>query len=255
MHYIKQKNPDETESACMIEVKNLTKNYSDKAALNNINFTIKPGQVVGLLGLNGAGKSTIMNIMTGYISATSGTVTIGGFDILSESKKAKQLIGYLPEQPAFYPEMKVNEHLDFICDLKGISKEKTKRREYLDDICKKTGISDEKKRMVRNLSKGYRQRVGFASALIGEPKVLILDEPTAGLDPAQIVDMRNLIMECGKESTVIVSSHILFEIGVVCDRILILNDGELIADDTSENLLSKHGVATLEEAFLKLTKQ
>jgi ABC-2 type transport system ATP-binding protein len=237
----------------MIEVKNLTKSYSDKDALKDISFIIKPGQIVGLLGLNGAGKSTIMNIMTGYISATSGTVSIGGFDILNDGKKAKKLIGYLPEQPAFYPEMKVNEHLDFICDLKMVSKDKIKRREYLDDICRRTGIIDVQKRMVRNLSKGYRQRVGFASALIGKPKVLILDEPTAGLDPSQIKEMRNLIMECGRDSTVIISSHILFEIGAVCDRVLIINEGVLIADDTPDNLLSKFSSSSLEDVFLKLT--
>ena len=233
----------------MVEVKNLTKRYGDKTALDDVSFSVKPEEVVGLLGLNGAGKTTTMNILTGYISATSGEVSIGGFDIASEGSKAKRLIGYLPEQPAFYPEIRVNEHLDFICGIKGVYKDKNERAEHIDDICSRVGISDVKTRMIRNLSKGYRQRVGFAQALVGNPKVIILDEPTAGLDPSQIIDIRGLIKECGKDSTVIVSSHILSEIQTVCNRIIVINEGRLVADDTSENLTAG---GSLEEVFLRL---
>jgi len=191
-----------------------------------------------------------MNILTGYISATSGAVTIGGFDITSESSKAKQLLGYLPELPAFYPEIRVCEHLDFICGIKGVFKDKNERAEHIDEICSRVGIADVKRRMIRNLSKGYRQRVGFAQALIGKPKVIILDEPTAGLDPSQIIEIRNLIIECGKSCTVIVSSHILSEIQAVCNRIIVINGGKLVADDSSENL---SGDGSLEEVFLRIT--
>ena len=226
----------------MIEIRNLTKRYGEKKALDDINFSVEAGQVVGLLGLNGAGKSTTMNILTGYISASSGAVLIGGFDITSEGAKAKRMIGYLPEQPAFYPEMRVDEHLSFICGLRGVYKDKKERAAEIDDICAKVGISDVRRRMVRNLSKGYRQRVGFAAALIGQPKVIILDEPTAGLDPSQIIDMRGMIKSHGQQSTVIVSSHILSEIQTVCDRVIVLNEGKLIADDTPQRLIE--GAAT-----------
>ena len=233
----------------MVEVKNLTKRYGDKTALDDVSFSTGMGEVVGLLGLNGAGKTTTMNILTGYISATSGEVSIGGFDITSESSKAKKLIGYLPELPAFYPEIRVCEHLDFICGIKGVFRDKAERAEHIDDICGRVGISDVQKRMIRNLSKGYRQRVGFAQALVGNPKVIILDEPTAGLDPSQIIEIRSLIKECGKKSTVIVSSHILSEIQTVCNRIIIINEGRLVADDTPERLT---GEGSLEEVFLRL---
>jgi len=233
----------------MIKVENLTKRYGDKTALDDVSFSVGAGEVVGLLGLNGAGKTTTMNILTGYISATGGSVSIGGYDITSESSRAKRLIGYLPELPAFYPEIRVNEHLDFVCGIKGVYKDKKKRLEHIDDICARVGISDVKKRMIRNLSKGYRQRVGFAQALIGNPKVIILDEPTAGLDPSQIIDIRSLIKECGKDSTVIVSSHILSEIQTVCNRIIVINEGKLVADDSSENLTDG---GSLEDVFLRL---
>jgi len=233
----------------LVEVVGLTKRYGDKTALDNVSFSAKAGEVVGLLGLNGAGKTTAMNILTGYISATSGAVTIGGFDIASEGGKAKRLIGYLPEQPSFYPELRVNEHLDFICDIKGVFNDKEKRAKHIDDICARVGISDVKRRMIRNLSKGYRQRVGFAQALVGEPKVMILDEPTAGLDPSQIIEMRSLIKECGSDNTVIVSSHILSEIQTICNRVIILNEGRLVADDDPEQLADG---GSLEEVFLRL---
>jgi len=233
----------------MVQVKNLTKRYGDKTALDNVSFSVETGDVVGLLGLNGAGKTTTMNILTGYISATSGDVSIGGHDITAESSKAKRLIGYLPELPAFYPEIRVTEHLEFICGLKGVYKDNKERAEHLDGICTRVGLTDVQNRMIRNLSKGYRQRVGFAQALVGNPKVIILDEPTAGLDPSQIVEIRNLIKECGKDSTVIVSSHILSEIQSVCNRIIVLNEGKLVADDTPENLTDG---GSLEEVFLRL---
>jgi len=233
----------------MIQVKNLTKRYGEKTALDDVSFSVGAGEVVGLLGLNGAGKTTTMNILTGYISATSGSVTIGGHDITSESSKAKQLIGYLPELPAFYPEIRVCEHLDFICGIKGVYKDKKERAEHIDDICARVGIADVKKRMIRNLSKGYRQRVGFAQALAGNPKVIILDEPTAGLDPSQIRDIRSLIKECGNDSTVIVSSHILSEIQAVCNRVIVINEGKLVADDSPESLTDG---GSLEDVFLRL---
>ena len=220
----------------MVEIKNLIKNYGDKVALDDISFSIGGGEVVGLLGLNGAGKTTTMNILTGYISATSGKVSIGGFDILSESGKAKNLIGCLSEQPSFYPEMRVDEHLDFICDLKRVSKNKKSRQSHISEVCQRTGISDVRRRLIRNLSKGYRQRVGFAQALIGDPKVLILDEPTSALDPSQIIEIRNLIKECGKERTVIVSSHILAEVSSICSRVIVIDKGRVIADGTPGDL-------------------
>lgn len=235
----------------MVEVKNLSKSYGDKVALEDISFSIDSGQIVGLLGLNGAGKSTTMNILTGYISASGGSVSIGGHDILSDGGKAKRLTGYLPEQPSFYPEMRVEEHLNFICDLKGVYKNKKERGTHIADVCERVGISDVRRRMIRNLSKGYRQRVGFAQALIGFPKVIILDEPTAGLDPSQIIEIRKLIQECGKKSTIIVSSHILFEIGTVCDRVIVINEGRIIADDSPEKLTTGAGVASRLEMRIK----
>jgi len=237
------------EIAKLVQVTNLTKRYGDKVALDSVSFSVKVGEVVGLLGLNGAGKTTTMNILTGYISATCGTVSIGGFDIASESGKAKRLIGYLPEQPAFYPELRVDEHLGFICGIKGVFKEKKAQEEHIKDVCARVGLADVQKRMIRNLSKGYKQRVGFAQALVGNPKVMVLDEPTAGLDPSQIIEMRNLIKECGANSTVIVSSHILSEIQSICNRVIVINEGRLIADDTPDRLADGR---SLEEVFLRL---
>ncbi|PKM54332.1 MAG: ABC transporter [Firmicutes bacterium HGW-Firmicutes-5] len=217
----------------MIEVKNISKRYGDKQALTNINLSIKRGEVVGFLGLNGAGKSTTMNILTGYISADKGYVTIGGYDIAKEPLAAKKLIGYLPEQFFFYNDMKVVEYLSFICDIKKIRKG---RKEHIDDLCDRVGISHIKSRMIRNLSKGYRQRVGLVQALLGNPEVVILDEPTVGLDPSQVVDIRSLIREVGKKRTVIISSHILSEVQLVCSRVVLIHDGKIIADDTPDNL-------------------
>ena len=225
----------------MIEVKNLTKHYGEKVALKDISFSIKQGEIVGLLGLNGAGKSTTMNILTGYISPSGGSVSIDGYDVLRDSIKAKSVIGYLPEQFSFYPDMRVTEYLDFACDLKGYPSGE-KRKEHLSKICDKVGITHIRSRMIRNLSKGYKQRVGFAQALIGNPKVLILDEPTVGLDPSQIIEIRQLIKDSGHESTVIVSSHILSEIQAICNRILVIHDGRIVADGSPEEL--KHAMQT-----------
>ena len=190
----------------MIEVTNLVKHYGDKKAVDGISFRIPEGQVVGFLGPNGAGKTTTMNIITGYISASAGVAKINGIDILEDPIAAKRHIGYLPEQPPLYMDMTVNEYLDFICDLKGVKKDRAK---HIAGICELVGISHVYKRAVRNLSKGYKQRVGLAQALVGDPEVLILDEPTVGLDPIQIIEIRNLIKDLGKKRTVILSTHIL----------------------------------------------
>lgn len=211
----------------LILAQGLTKQYGDKLALDHVSFAIEEGQVVGLLGLNGAGKSTTMNILTGCISATGGTASIDGYDVAAQPRQAKRLTGYLPEQPAFYPEMKVGEHLDFICGLKGVS---SNRSRHIGEICDRVGLGAMRGRMVRNLSKGYRQRLGFAQALVGNPKVLILDEPTVGLDPSQIIEIRQLIKDAGQHSTVIVSSHILTEIQAVCSHIIMLKQGRVAAD-------------------------
>lgn len=217
----------------MIEVVNISKKYGSKQALSNVSFNIKRGEIVGLLGLNGAGKSTIMNIMTGYLSADSGYAKIGDYDISLEPLKAKRMIGYLPEQFFFYSDMKVLEYLNFICDIKKVNKN---RKKHIYDICSRVGISHILDRMIKNLSKGYRQRVGLVQSLLGDPEVVILDEPTVGLDPSQVVDIRTLIKDVGKQRTVIISSHILSEIQLICSRVILLNNGKVIADDTPDNL-------------------
>jgi ABC-2 type transport system ATP-binding protein len=212
----------------LIRACGLTKWYGNKPALNGVHFSIEEGCVAGLLGLNGAGKSTIMNILAGCISATGGTAAIGGYDIATRPTQAKRITGYLPEQPAFYPEMRVVDHLAFICGLKGIS---AGRMAHIDKVCRLTGLEEVRGRMIRNLSKGYRQRLGFAQAMVGDPTVIILDEPTAGLDPAQIIETRQLIKMMGRSGTVIVSSHILSEIQAVCDRVIMLQGGRVAADN------------------------
>ncbi len=217
----------------MIEVTNLVKYYGNKKAVNDISFAINEGELVGFLGPNGAGKTTTMNVLTGYLSATSGSAKINGIDILENPIAAKRHIGYLPEQPPLYMDMTVNEYLDFICDLKGV---KERRKQHVSDICELAGITHVYKRMVRNLSKGYKQRVGLAQALIGNPEVLILDEPTVGLDPIQIIEIRNVIKDLGKKRTVILSSHILPEVQAICERVLVINHGKIIANDTPANL-------------------
>lgn len=223
----------------MVKVEHLVKYYGEKKVLSDISFSIQEGEVVGLLGLNGAGKSTMMNILTGYLSATSGKVEIDGHDVLADANEAKRNVGYLPELFAFYPEMRVNEYLSFCCDLKGVTRNRKERAAHLDAICERVGLTHVRGRMIRNLSKGYKQRVGFAQALVGSPKVLILDEPTVGLDPSQIIEIRDLIRSAGKSSTVIVSSHILSEIQAICDRVIVIHGGQVIANDTPESLSRK----------------
>lgn len=217
----------------MIEVQNLTKQYGSKKAVDDLSFTIQDGEILGFLGPNGAGKSTTMNMLTGYISSTSGKALINGIDILDDPIAAKKNIGYLPEIPPLYLDMTVKDYLNFIYDLK---KCRLPRKSHLEDVCSLVMINDVYDRIIRNLSKGYKQRVGLAQALIGNPPILILDEPTVGLDPKQIIEIRSLIKKLGKKHTVILSSHILPEIQAVCDRIIIINGGKIAADDTTENL-------------------
>ena len=207
----------------MIEVTGLSKRYGTYLAVENVSFSIKKGEVVGFLGPNGAGKSTIMNILTGYLSLTQGKVTIDGFDIAENPEEAKRRIGYLPELPPLYLDMKVREYLNFVYDLKKV---KFPKKPHIDEIMRLVRIDNVQNRLIKNLSKGYRQRVGFAQALIGNPDVLILDEPTVGLDPQQIIEIRNLITKLGTNHTIILSSHILSEIQAVCDRIIIINYGK-----------------------------
>jgi ABC-2 type transport system ATP-binding protein len=218
----------------MIEICNLTKSYGSKKALDDISFTVSKGEIVGFLGPNGAGKSTTMNILTGYISSTSGSVTIDGHDILDEPKKVKQCIGYLPEQPPLYQDMAVWDYLSFVYDLKKITNQE--KQVHIRNVVDKVGIDNVKNRKIANLSKGYKQRVGLAQALLGDPEVLVLDEPTVGLDPKQIIEIRNMIEELGEEHTVILSSHILSEISAVCERVIIINQGKIVAEDTPEHL-------------------
>lgn len=220
----------------MIEVKHLTKRYGNHIAVNDLNFTIDKGKVYGFLGPNGAGKSTTMNIITGCLGATEGEVLIDGHSIAEDPMQAKRLIGYLPEQPPVYMDMTPAEYLDFVARAKGIPAKE--RAQQIETVTEKTRIQDVRNRLIRNLSKGYRQRVGIAQALLGRPEIIILDEPTVGLDPAQIIEIRELIRELGKEHTLVLSSHILSEVQAVCDAIMIISKGRLVASDTSENLTS-----------------
>ena len=220
----------------MINVTGLSKRYGTHLAVEDVSFSIEKGEVIGFLGPNGAGKSTIMNILTGYLSKTQGKVEVDGFDIVDYPEEAKRRIGYLPEIPPLYMDMKVREYLNFIYDLKKV---KFPKKPHIDEILKLVKIDDVEGRLIKNLSKGYRQRVGFAGALIGNPDVLILDEPTVGLDPKQIIEIRNLIGRLGKNHTIILSSHILSEIQAVCKRVIIINKGKIVADDTAENLAYK----------------
>ena len=222
----------------MIEVNHLTKRYGKHTAVDDISFTVEDGCIYGLLGPNGAGKSTTMNIITGYLSATEGTVKIEGHDIAEAPAQAKACIGYLPEQPPLYQDMTVTEYLLFVAELKAVRK-KAERRTAVEKVCAKAGLQGMEARLIRNLSKGYRQRVGIAAALLGSPKVIILDEPTVGLDPAQMIEIRSLIHDLGKSHTVILSSHILSEVKTVCDRVLIIANGKLVAQGTPEELAEK----------------
>ncbi len=220
----------------MIEISNLVKKYGDHVAVNNLSLTVKPGKIYGLLGPNGAGKSTTMNIVTGYIGADCGTVKINGYDIFEQPEEAKKCIGYLPEIPPLYVDMTVYEYLKFAAELKKL--DRSKRKEMIADAMEMTGITDVANRLIKNLSKGYRQRVGFAQAVLGYPEIIILDEPTVGLDPKQIIEIRDLIKKLGEEHTVILSSHILTEISAVCDHVFIISKGKLVASDATENLIN-----------------
>lgn len=218
----------------MIEVKNLVKRYGDHMAVDHLSFHVDKGQIYGFLGPNGAGKSTTMNIMTGYIASTEGEVLIDGHNILEEPEKAKKCIGYLPEQPPLYFDMTVGEYLKFAADLKKIPK--NERKDQVEDVMEMVGITQMKDRLIKNLSKGYKQRVGLAQAILGYPDIIILDEPTVGLDPKQIIEIRSLIKKLSEKHTIILSSHILSEISAVCDYVMIINHGKLVASDTTENL-------------------
>lgn len=218
----------------MIEVQNLTKKYGNHVAVDHLNFHVKKGQIYGFLGPNGAGKSTTMNMITGYLAATEGTVLIGGHDVLKEPEKARKSIGYLPELPPLYQEMTVAEYLRFAAELKKIPKQE--RENQIEKVMEMTMISDMAGRLIRNLSKGYKQRVGLAQAILGFPDVIILDEPTVGLDPKQIIEIRDLIKRLGEEHTVILSSHILSEVSAICDHIMIISHGKLVASDSPEGL-------------------
>ncbi|UYJ41895.1 MAG: ABC transporter ATP-binding protein [Lachnospiraceae bacterium] len=221
----------------MIEVKNLVKRYGNHAAVNDLSFTVETGKVVGFLGPNGAGKSTTMNMITGYIAPTEGEVLIDGIDIMDEPELAKKNIGYLPEIPPLYPDLKVREYLSFVAELKKVSKKD--RDIEVHKIMSKTKTLDVSERLIKHLSKGYKQRVGLAGAMMGNPDILILDEPTVGLDPSQIIEMRELIRELSKNHTVLLSSHIMQEISAVCDEIIIINEGKMITKDTPENITKK----------------
>lgn len=233
----------------MIEVSHLTKQYGNHLAVDDVSFTVADGQICGLLGPNGAGKSTIMNILTGYLSATSGQVTVAGHHLPEEADAAKACVGYLPEQPPLYPEMTVQEYLTFAAELKGVKK--AERKEQVCRAARRTGLEAVLPRLIRSLSKGYKQRVGIAQALLGSPRLIILDEPTVGLDPAQVIEIRKLIRELGRAHTVILSSHILSEVQAVCRQILILSKGHLAAAGSLEELTADG--KSLEEVFLELT--
>lgn len=221
----------------MIEVKNLTKRFGKITAVDNLSFTVNDGEILGFLGPNGAGKSTTMNMMTGFISSTEGTVLINGYDILKEPLKAKGEMGYLPEMPPVYGDMTVSEYLDFVCDIKKVKK--SEKPAMAADIMETVKITAVKDRVIKNLSKGYRQRVGLAQALVGYPNLLILDEPTVGLDPKQVLDMRDVIKSIGKKHTIILSSHILQEVSAVCDRVIIINKGKMVTEGSARELSDK----------------
>lgn len=223
----------------MIKVEHLTKKYGKKTAVSDVSFSISEGEIVGFLGPNGAGKTTTMNILTGYLSASSGRTSVNGFDTLEEPDKVKKLIGYLPEHPPLYSDMTVDAYLKFVFELKKCKGLNCKK--HIEEICDVVKITDVRKRIIGHLSKGYQQRVGLAQALIGNPPVLILDEPTVGLDPKQIIDIRDLIKKLGQKRTIILSSHILPEVQAICDRIIVINKGHIIADDSAKNLTENTG--------------
>ena len=232
----------------MIEVRNLTKKYGDHEAVSDISFTVEEGHIYGFLGPNGAGKSTTMNIITGYMAATSGDVIINGHDILKEPRAAKSCIGYLPEVPPVYQDLTVREYLEFAAEIKGMKKQA--KKDAVAEAVKTAMLEEVEKRLIKNLSKGYKQRVGLAQAIIGLPEVLILDEPTSGLDPKQIMEMRDLIKRLGDDHTVILSSHILSEVSAICDHVIMISGGKIVANDSLEALTAEK---SLEEVFLELT--
>ena len=233
----------------MIEVKNLTKYYGSNIAIDNISFTIDKGKIYGFLGPNGAGKSTTMNIITGCLAATKGQVLIDGHDIFEHPKQAKKSMGYLPEQPPLYPDMTPIEYLKFVAQAKGVKKSNILNQ--VADVMEKTKITDVKDRLIKNLSKGYKQRVGFAQAILGNPETIILDEPTVGLDPIQIIEIRDLIKSLGQDHTVILSSHILSEVNAICDEIIVISHGKLMAIDTPVNLENKFSDTNLTEFIIR----
>lgn len=232
----------------MIKISNLTKRYGDKLAVDDVSFNVDKGDIVGFLGRNGAGKTTTMNIVTGYISCTSGSVTVDGYDVLENPMEVKRRIGYMPEQPPLYLDMTVNDYLDFACQIKGV--EKPLRKKHIDEITDIIRITDVRKRIIGNLSKGYKQRVGLAQTLVGNPPVLILDEPTVGLDPRQIVEIKKLIKQLGKHHTIVLSSHILSEISDVCDKVVIINHGRVVAQDKIEDL--RRGISGISRLSLRV---
>ncbi len=237
----------------MIEISHLTKKYGTHVAVDDLNLTIEPGRIYGFLGPNGAGKSTTMNMITGYLGATEGTIKINGFDILAQPEEAKKCIGYLPELPPLYMDMTVEEYLLFAAELKKIPKEN--RKPYVEDAMATTKITDMRGRLIKNLSKGYRQRVGLAQAVLGYPEVIILDEPTVGLDPKQIIEIRDLIQNLGKKHTVILSSHILSEVRAVCDYIFIISHGKLVASEETEELVERMSGGQVIELKLKAEEE
>lgn len=232
----------------MIEIQNLTKRYGQIKAVHNLNFTVEKGEILGFLGPNGAGKSTTMNIITGYLPSSEGTVKVCGYDIMESPKEVKKRVGYLPEQPPVYMDMTVRDYLNFVADLKLVDKKQKKNQ--LSDVMELVKIGDHRNRLIKNLSKGYKQRVGLAQALVGSPDVLVLDEPTVGLDPKQIIEIRKLIKALGREHTIILSSHILPEVSAVCERVVIINQGEIAAIDTPENL--SKGFDTASKLFVSI---
>lgn len=237
----------------VVEVKNLTKRYGKHTAVEGLSFSVESGQIYGFLGPNGAGKSTTMNIMTGYLASSGGEVLINGHDMMREPEEAKKCIGYLPEVPPVYPDMTVREYLQFAAELKGILKKE--RKQQIAEVMELTKVTEVSGRLIKNLSKGYRQRVGLAQAILGEPDVIILDEPMVGLDPRQIIEMRDLIRDLGKKHTVILSSHILSEVSAVCDHIMIISDGRLVASDSPEGLQRLIQGSSSLEAVVKATMQ
>jgi ABC-2 type transport system ATP-binding protein len=237
----------------LIEVKNLVKRYGNQAAVDHLSFTVEKGQVLGFLGPNGAGKSTTMNIITGYISATEGTVTVNGLDVFEEPEEVKKMIGYLPEFPPLYPDMTVSEYLSFVADIKKVKR--SERKQMITDIMEATKISPMADRLIKHLSKGYKQRVGLAQAIMGYPELIILDEPTVGLDPKQIIEIRELIKELSKNHTIILSSHIMQEVSAVCDTVMIIDKGKFILSDKPENLSDRLGATGSINLTIKGEKQ